>query len=121
VIRCGTGDNLRFVLHYRCDQPIPRPVIGVNIAQVGGSIVTAPTTRDIGLVPDALRGSGTIEVRADAITLLPGTYDFSTLISDFNKQHVFDHLQTALRFDVMTGRPYETEGMVSVLPQWTIS
>ena len=32
-----------------------------------------------------------------------------------------DSLQLALRFDVMTGKPYETGGVVTMRPEWTLS
>ena len=41
-------------------------------------------------------------------------------ITDFNRQHVYDNLHLALRFDVMTGRTYETGGVVTMRPEWTI-
>ena len=39
------------------------------------------------------------------ISLLPGTYDVHTAVHDFNRQHEYDHLHLATRFDVMTGKP----------------
>ena len=56
----------------------------------------------------------------DAVTLLPGTYDLHTTVTDFNRQHIYDDLHVALRFDVMTGKPYETGGVVTLHPSWTI-
>jgi hypothetical protein len=56
-----------------------------------------------------------------AVALLPGTYDLHTSITDFNRQHIYDHLHLAMRFDVMTGRPYETGGLVTMRPEWTLS
>jgi hypothetical protein len=53
--------------------------------------------------------------------MLPGTYDLNTSITDFNLSHVYDHLQLALRFDVMTGKPYEMGGVVTLHPSWVIS
>ena len=66
------------------------------------------------------QGDGTVEVQLDAISLLPGTYDFHTSITDFNRSHIYDNLHVAFRFDVMSGKPYESSGVVTVRPQWTI-
>jgi lipopolysaccharide transport system ATP-binding protein len=120
VKRFRTGDSVCVRLHYRADTAVPRPVIGIAIEHLGGMTVTAPCTRDVGLVPDMLTGTGTIDVAIDDVSLLPGTYDIHTEITDFNRSHVYDHLSQALRFDVMSGKPYETGGVVTVRPHWTI-
>ena len=44
------------------------------------------------------------------VSLLPGTYDLHTSVTDFNRQHEYDIVHLALRFDVMSGRPYESSG-----------
>ena len=56
----------------------------------------------------------------NSVPLLPGTYDLHTTITDFNRQHEYDRLQVALRFDVMTGKPYETGGVVTFRPSWNL-
>ncbi len=71
-------------------------------------MVTSPCTRDVGMIPEALSGEGTIEVELDAVSLLPGTYDLHTSITDFNRSHIYDDLHLAFRFDVMSGKPYES-------------
>ena len=53
------------------------------------------------------------------MSLLPGTYDLHTTVTDFNRSHIYDHLHLAMRFDVMSGRPYETGGLVTLRPSWT--
>jgi lipopolysaccharide transport system ATP-binding protein len=121
VKRCRTGDHVRVRLRYRAEIPVPRPVVTLTIEQLGGSVVTAPCTRDVGLVPPSLSGEGTIEIELSDISLLPGTYDVHTTISDFNRSHVYDNLHLASRFDVMSGRPYESGGLVTMRPQWTIN
>lgn len=120
VKRFRTGDDVRLRLHYRAEQAVPRPVIAVSIDQLGGATVTAPTTRDVGVLPDSLSGEGVVEVVLRDVPLLPGTFDVHTTISDFSRGQVYDHLQQALRFDVLTGRSMETGGVVTLRPEWTI-
>ena len=43
-----------------------------------------------------------------------------TTITDFNRAHIYDHVHLALRFDVMSGKPYETGGVVTLRPSWAI-
>ncbi|MCU1359982.1 MAG: putative polysaccharide transporter ATP-binding protein [Ilumatobacteraceae bacterium] len=120
VKRFRTGDDVRVRLHYRAVKSIPRPVFGIAIESVGGAVVTSPCTRDVGLVPTAVDGEGTVDIQLNSIALLPGTYDFNTSVTDFNRSHIYDHVQSHLRVDVMAGRRYETGGLVTVNPEWTI-
>jgi hypothetical protein len=55
----------------------------------------------------------------DDIALLPGPYTLNTEISDHGRQHVYDHIQTALRFDVIAGDTRETDGLVTLRPTWS--
>ena len=120
VKRFRTGDDVRLRLRYTAPTSVPKPVFGIEIEALGGSTVTAPCTRDVGLLPDRLSGNGHVDIALRDVQLLPGTYDLHTAITDFNRQHIYDHLHVALRFDVMTGKPYETAGLVSLRPDWTI-
>ena len=54
------------------------------------------------------------------VNLLPGTYDLHTSVTDFNRQHEYDTVHVAMRFDVMTGKPYEGLGIVTFRPSWEI-
>jgi ABC-2 type transport system ATP-binding protein len=119
VKRFRTGDSVRLRLHYHSEKGVPRPVVGFEIEHLGGSTVTAPCTRDVGQITEVLSGDGVIEVALTDVPLLPGTYDLHTEITDFNRTHVYDRLTLAMRFDVMTGKPYETGGVVTLRPQWT--
>jgi ABC-type polysaccharide/polyol phosphate transport system ATPase subunit len=120
VKRFRTGDRVRLRMHYRAEKAVPRPVVAFTIDSLGGATITAPCTRDVGMIPESLSGEGVIEVALTDVALLPGTYDIHTAITDFNRSHVYDNLHLALRFDVMTGKPYESGGIVTMHPQWTI-
>lgn len=121
VRRCRTSDDVVIRLHYEAEKTIPQPVVGIEIEILGGATVTAPNTRDVGLVPATMSGTGAIEIALANISLVPGTYDIHTSITDFNRAVVYDNLHEALRFDVMTGKPYETGGVVTLRPEWTLS
>jgi ABC-type polysaccharide/polyol phosphate transport system ATPase subunit len=121
VKRIRTGDNAVIELRYRAEKPVPRPVIGVELEQLGGFRVTAPCTRDVGLVPQVMAGEGTISIDLSNVALLPGTYDLHTVVTDFNRSHVYDHVVKAIRFDVLSGRPYESGGAVTLRPNWRIA
>jgi ABC-2 type transport system ATP-binding protein len=121
VKRFRTGDDVVIRLHFDAESPVPRPVFGIEIASLGGATVTAPCTRDAGLIPDVVDGRGYVDISLRGISLLPGTYDLHTSVTDFNRQHEFDVLHLAQRFDVMSGRPYESAGLVTLRPEWSMS
>ena len=122
VKRFRTGDNVRIHLTYRADEAGPQAGDRDSRSRPwADATVTAPCTRDVGMIPEALSGEGTIEIHLDAVSLLPGTYDLHTSITDFNRSHIYDNLHLAFRFDVMSGKPYESGGLVTVRPQWTIN
>ena len=120
VKRFRTSESVRLRLHYRAPKAVPKPVFGFAIEHLGGATVTAPCTRDVGLLPESLSGTGYVDVTMESMNLLPGTYDLHTSVTDFNRQHEYDHVQVAMRFDVMTGKPYETGGIVTMRPTWEI-
>lgn len=119
--RFRTGDDVTVRMHYRCRSAVPMPVFGLTIEQLGGNTLTSPTTRDVGALPDAVDGTGYVDVLMRAVPFLPGTYDLHTVVTDYNRQHAYDHVQVAMRFDVMTGTPYESEGAITLRPTWTIN
>jgi ABC-type polysaccharide/polyol phosphate transport system ATPase subunit len=121
VSRFGTGDTVRFRMYYTAGKAVPRPIFSLIIDTLGGATVTSPCTRDVGLIPDTVDGEGWIDVVMRDISLLPGAYDVHTAVHDFNRQHEYDYLHLATRFDVTTGRPYESSGLVTLRPEWQFS
>jgi ABC-type polysaccharide/polyol phosphate transport system ATPase subunit len=121
VKRFRTGDDVRIRLYYRTEKAIPRPVFGIAIDSLGGATLSSPCTRDVGLVPEKIEGNGFVEILLPNIALMPGTFDLHTSITDFNRQHVYDNLHVARRFDVMSGKANETGSLVTLAPQWTVS
>ncbi len=120
VKRCRTSDSVLVRLRYEASKTIPQPVFGIEIESLGGATITSPNTRDVGMVPATISGTGIVEITIPRIDLLPGTYDLHTSITDFNRAVVYDNLHLALRFDVMTGKPYETGGVITMRPEWTL-
>ena len=71
VKRFRTGDDVHLRLHYRTEKSVPRPVFGIEIEALGGSTVTAPCTRDVGLVPTDLNGEGHVDVELGKVPAAP--------------------------------------------------
>jgi ABC-type polysaccharide/polyol phosphate transport system ATPase subunit len=120
AFRAKTGDTVTFRLHYSTSEPVPTPVFAIELARLGAATVTAPSTRDGDLVPDLIDRPGVLDVTLERIALLPGPHVLHTEITDFGRQHFYDHVQTALRFDVIAGDSNEVNGLVTMRPTWTL-
>ena len=116
-----TGDTVDVRLHFASDETIENPVFAITIGRLGGAIVTFPSSRDTGDVPATISGSGTVEVRLADIALIPGPHVLHTEVTGFGRQHVFDHIQNAVSFDVLAGDVRETAGIMTMRPTWALS
>jgi ABC-2 type transport system ATP-binding protein len=114
-----TGDDVVFRIRFEADKPVEQPVFALKIATLAGVEVTAPSTRDAGDVPDTVAGVGHVDLRVDALPLLPGPHVLHTEVTGWGRTHVFDHLQNARSFDVHAGDSPETDGLVTFRPSWT--
>jgi len=119
VDRFRNGDDVTVRLHYEAPDPVSRPVFSITVASLAGAVVTEPSTRDVGMVPDTLVGSGHVDVRFDSIPLVASRYVLHTEITGWGRQHVFDHVQNALTFDVIAGETKEIHGLVTLRPTWS--
>ena len=117
--RVRTGEHVRFRLHF--DAPA-RVRTRCSRSRSRRSTVSRSRcrVRDVELVPAFVEGSGVIDVEVDDFALLPGPHVVHTEITGFGRQYVFDHVQNALRFDVMAGSSNESHGLVTLRPSWSI-
>jgi ABC-2 type transport system ATP-binding protein len=111
-----TGDAVRFRMHYTAAEAIAKPLFCLAISTNQGVLVTAPTSREFGLKLDALAPAGIVEIEVPGLQLLPGAYEASVSLWDFNALHEFHHRHRALRFDVLTGTPAQRSTGVLALP-----
>jgi len=117
-----TGDAVTVRCHFHTEQPIKRPVFFVGLHAIDGTHITAPTSRDVGLVPDVIDGDGVVDMHIDCLSLLPGSFDLSAAVSDETSMHVYDQRHRAVRFDVQPGTPREPlGGLVTLHGRWDIT
>ena len=119
VDRFRNGDDVTVRLHYEAPSPVQKPVFSITISSLAGAVVTEPSTRDVGMVPDTLVGSGHVDVRFDAVPLVASRYVLHTEITGWGRQHVYDHVQNAQTFDVIAGETKEIHGLVTLRPTWS--
>ncbi len=116
--RLRTGDPVVFRLHFDTTEPIERPVFTLTVHTAGGVHVTAPNTRDAGLVPDEVKGRGHIDLRVERLLLVPGTYDLGASLTDYTGAYQYDVRHRAFRFEVVAGSPAERHGVMSLGGRW---
>ena len=119
VDRIGSGEPLTVRLWYSASEPVARPVFSVSIQTLEGLVVSGPTTREPGEVPEKIDGDGWVELRLDRFPLLPGTYDVTASLTDYTLAHPYDVRRNVLRMDVDRKGPVEPAGVVSLGGQWS--
>jgi ABC-2 type transport system ATP-binding protein len=114
IDRVSLGQGVVFRIHYICDQPIKRPVFKIEFHTPNGMTVAAGNTRFHDRVPDVLEGIGAIEYRVPKMMLVPGLYDLSITLFDYEMLHPFDSRHRFRRFEVTGGLPPDVDGVVSL-------
>ena len=109
--------EVKYVAH----APVAQPVFSVSVTHLGGTVVSAPNTREAGAVPALITGQGTVTVTFPAVPLLAGTFDVSVAVHDFSLAHCYDSRQHVAQFDVLRGHPVEEEGLITLSPAWRLS
>lgn len=69
-----TGEPLLIEVSYRASQPIANPMFRVAIERFDGLLCHATASRRHGVVPETLRGEGTLTLTYPAVPLLPNLY-----------------------------------------------
>lgn len=118
--RLLSGARTTLRIHYDMQEPLERPIFVLSIKTVEGFVISGPTSRDGGCVPERLSGRGIVEVTFDPLPLLPGTYDLSVALQDYRHLHAYDTRQDLVRFDVDRGPLTESSGVVSLGGRWRV-
>ena len=119
--RLRTGDPVTFRFHWSAASPVARPVFSLSVLSLEGMVISNPTTREASPLGETLSGSGHVDLVVESLPLLPGTYDVSAEITDQAGLHVHDHRHRHLRFDVESGSPRESGGLVTLRGRWSAS
>jgi ABC-type polysaccharide/polyol phosphate transport system ATPase subunit len=114
----GSGDSVTFRLHFETHQLIEQPVFGLAIETVEGIYLWAHHSRDGGVVPASIQGSGHIDLVVDRLLLQPGVFDVSASVVAYDCVHVYDYLKRCLRFDVSRGPVTESGGYLALGGEW---
>jgi lipopolysaccharide transport system ATP-binding protein len=114
----STRDRLRVRVHYRCPQPIDRPVFGLAIHRDDGVHVTGPNTQTAGIDLGTIQGDGVIDYTIDRLPLLPGRYYLSAAVYDHDLITPYDHRDRFVPLIVVEGSTRERYGIVELPASW---
>lgn len=112
--RLHVGQGAVFRIHYSCDEPVRRPVFKIEFHTLNGTTIAAGNTRFHDRVPDMIEGDGAIEYRVPRFMLVPGVYDISATLFDYDMLHPLDCRHRFHRFEVGGGVPPDVDGFVSL-------
>lgn len=115
-----TREPLTVRLHYRCREPIARPVFGLAVHRDDGLHVTGPNTQTSGLAIERIEGEGHIDYEIASLPLLPGRYLLSAAIYDHDLITPFDHRDRFAALVVIEGGTRERLGVVELPARWHV-
>ncbi len=115
-----TGGSLRIRVEFVAHRQIERPVFGIAIYREDGVHVNGPNTRLAGLDIEQIEGPGVLEYRVDELPLLPGDYNLSMAVHDWDGLRSYDHWHQAVPFVVGPGETEEIHGLVWMPSRWRL-
>ena len=106
-------------LWYAASEPVARPVFSVSVQTLQGVVISGPTTREPGEVPEKLDGerlggAAPRPVPAPARHVRP-----DRLAHGLHLAHPYDVRRNVLRMDVDRKGPVEPAGVVSLGGTWS--
>jgi hypothetical protein len=119
VTAVHTGDKLVFRWHCRADERIEQPVFRLEFHNTHGMVIGAANTRNHGLPVDTIEGEFVVDYEIDHVMLVPGAYDISATIFDYDHKDPFDVRHRFQRLWVELGSPPDVDGFVSMGGHWS--
>jgi ABC-2 type transport system ATP-binding protein len=116
-----TGDAITLRIHARSEDPIEQPVFRLEFHNTHGMVIGGANTRYHGLPIDSIDGAFTIDYEIDRLMLVPGVYDISATLFDYDLKDPYDVRHRFQRFYVELGSPPDTDGFTSLGGRWTPS
>jgi ABC-type polysaccharide/polyol phosphate transport system ATPase subunit len=117
--RIHLGDAATFRLHWSAEQRMSKPVFRFEFHAPNGTVVSAANTRYHERTPDVIEGEGHVDYHVPRLLLVPGSYDLSATIFDYDMLHPADVRHRFLRLEVLRGLPPDVDGHVSLDGRWS--
>jgi lipopolysaccharide transport system ATP-binding protein len=116
----NTGEPLTIRLHYRCAQPVERPVFGFGISHQNGVHIFGPNTKFGALQIERLSGSGVISYTMAELPLLEGQFTLSVAAVNESDTTTYDYHDRAYNFRVAYSPLRAGYGMVQLHGDWQL-
>ena len=114
-----SGRPMEIRVRYRAHTRIERPVVGLAISTVDGTVVTGPNTRLSGYPIRDFEGEGWVSYEIASLPLRPGEYFVTAALYDHTCRHPYDHRERLCRLVVTPGVDGEGHGLVRFPAQWS--
>ena len=115
TFQSGRPFNVR--IEYEILQPVRELVVGMRITHLHGFNVFGSNTKRRGHVLPTSSRHGSVTFSVDALPVLEGTFDLTIDVSDNAEVNPYDHLEKAIRFNVVQIGTYD-EGITRVGGEW---
>ena len=99
--------------------PIEPPVFRLEVHNTHGMVIGGANTRYHGMNIDMPEGRFTIDYKIDHLLLVPGAYDISATLFDFDLKDPYDVRHRFQRFFVEFGSPPDIDGFTSLNGRWS--
>jgi len=101
------GESMKVHLTFNSRSLVESPVIGLMIRRKDGTICYGTNTLTVGEAPDHLPDSGKLVLEVDQLTLLPGYYNITAILRNFDCTETFDQHESKYGFEILGELPYE--------------
>lgn len=112
-----SGAPFRVRINYEILRPITELVVGIRITHLHGFNVFGSNTKRRGVRLDPGCSQGSVEFTVEQFPVLEGTFDLTVDISDNAEVNPYDHLEKAIRFNVIQKGTFD-EGVTRVGGTW---
>lgn len=113
-----SGEPFTVRVDYELVEPVKELVVGLRITHLHGFNVFGTNTKRRGVKLPADQRHGTVRFKVDSLPILEGTFDLTIDISDNAEVNPFDHLEKAIRFNVIQTGTYD-EGVTRMDGDWS--
>ncbi len=82
VSEIRTGEPVTLRLHFDLEAPLERPVLALELRTPAGVCALSQHSRDAGVVPELLEGSGSVDLVIPRLALQAGLYEVRAAVLD---------------------------------------
>jgi len=115
-----TNEPLTVRVHYEAARPIERPLFGLAFTHSGtGTHIAGPNNQFGQYEIPVVHGIGHVDYLLERLPLLPGDYDLTTAVVDWDDTRRYDYWYQCARFTVVPGGTRERYGLIALEGTWS--